>query len=56
MTGVKLLCQIPAVKSTIVNWSLDITTIPEPGVWPLLGFGQILLVRQAKFGRRKTVC
>ena len=56
MTGVKLLCQIPAVKNTIVNWSLDITTIPEPGVWALLGFGQILLVRQAKFGRRKTVC
>lgn len=42
-------------QSTLVNWSLDITTVPEPGVWALTGLGLIWLLGKGRFAARKSV-
>jgi subtilisin-like proprotein convertase family protein len=40
-------------QSTIVSWSLDITTVPEPQAWALGVMGVILLAFRNKIAQRK---
>jgi subtilisin-like proprotein convertase family protein len=40
-------------QSTVVSWSLDITTVPEPEVWALGAMGVLLLALRNKIAQRK---